>query len=39
MMAVLAVMRQRLSDGEQAAYMYQEPGWRGWSDKPRSPKT
>jgi hypothetical protein len=36
---VIAAMRRRLAAGEQVARMYQEPGWRGWSGKPRSPRT
>jgi hypothetical protein len=36
---LIAVMRQRLAAGEEVARMYQEPGWPGWSAKPRSWRT
>jgi hypothetical protein len=36
---VIAIMRQRLAAGEQVARVYQEPGWRGWSGKPRPPRS
>jgi hypothetical protein len=36
---LIADMRRRLAAGEQVARMYQEPGWPGWSGKPRWPKS
>jgi hypothetical protein len=36
---LIAATRRRLAAGEQVARMYHEPGWPGWSGKPRSPKT
>ena len=36
---VIAIMRERLAAGETVARMYQEPGWPGWSAKPRPPRS
>jgi hypothetical protein len=36
---VIGIMRRRLAAGEEVVRMYQERGWRGWSDKPRSLRT
>ena len=35
----IAVMRQRLAEGEQMAACTRSRDWPGWSDKPRSPRS
>ena len=36
---IIGVMRSRLAAGEEVARMYREPGWPGWSARPRSPRS
>jgi hypothetical protein len=36
---LIAVMCERLAAGAAVARMYQEPGWPGWTGKPRPPRS